>query len=86
MRIISFASQFAMSQVIKEPTYILDNLKSCIDLIFTSQRNRITDSGVDPSLHSNCHHQVVYAKFDLRGFLPSLLFTAIQSTHEAMQN
>ena len=31
-----FASQIAMFQVIKEPTHILDNLKSCIDLVFTS--------------------------------------------------
>ena len=30
------ASQFAMSQVIKKPTHILDNSKSCTDLIFTS--------------------------------------------------
>ena len=62
------ASQFAMSQVIKEPSHILDNFKSCIDLIFTSQPNRITDSGVAPSLHSNCQHQRIYANFDLRVF------------------
>ena len=42
------ASQFAMSQVINEPTHILDNSKSCIDLIFTSQPNMIMDSGVHP--------------------------------------
>ena len=66
------ASQFAMSQVINEPTHILDNSKSCIDLIFTSQPNMIMDSGVHPSLHSNCHHQIVYAKFDLRVFYPPL--------------
>ena len=28
----------------------------------------ITDSGVHPSLHSNCHHQKMYAKFDLKVF------------------
>ena len=33
------ASQFAMSQVINEPTHILDNSKSCIDLIFIWQPN-----------------------------------------------
>ena len=38
------ASQFAMSQVIKEPTHILDNSKSCIDPIFTSQPNMIISS------------------------------------------
>ena len=64
------ASQFAMSQVINEPTHILDNSKSCIDLIFTSQRNKIMDSGVHSSLHSNCHHQIIYAKFDLKVFYP----------------
>ena len=36
-------SQFAMPQVINEPTHILDNSKSCIDLIFTSQSNMIMD-------------------------------------------
>ena len=51
------ASQFAMPQLINEPTHILDNLKSCIDLIFTSQPYMIMDSGVHPWLHSNCHHQ-----------------------------
>ena len=64
------ASQFAMSQVINEPTYILDNSKSCIDLIFTSQPNMIMDCGVHPSLHSNCHHQIIYTKFDLKVFYP----------------
>ena len=64
------ASQFAMSQVITEPTHILDNSKSCIDLIFTSQPNMIMDSGIHPSLHSNCHHQIIYAIFDLKVFYP----------------
>ena len=30
----------------------------------------IMDSGVHPSLHSNCHHQIIYAKFDLKVFYP----------------
>ena len=38
------ASQFAMPQVINEPIHILDNSRSCIDLIFTSQPNMIMDS------------------------------------------
>ena len=63
-------SQFPMSQVIKEPTHILDNSKSCIDLIFTSQPNTIMDPRVHPSLHSNFYHQIIYAKFDLKVFLP----------------
>ena len=64
------AFQFTMSQIIKEPTHILDNSKSCIDLIFISQPNMIMDSGNYLSLHSNCHHEIIYAKFDLKAFYP----------------
>ena len=58
-------SQFGLLQIIKEPTHILNNSRSCIDLIFTSQPNMVIDS-VHASLHANCHHQIIYAKFDLK--------------------
>ena len=32
-------SKFGLSQIIKEPTHILENSSSCIDLIFTTQPN-----------------------------------------------
>ena len=54
-----------MSHVIKKPTYILVNSKFSVDVIFTSQPNIITGSGVRPSLHSNCHHQILYPKFSI---------------------
>ena len=57
-------SQFGLLQMIKEPTHILKNSKSFMDLIFTSQKNMVIDSGVPVCLHLNCHHQVIYAKFD----------------------
>ena len=62
--------QFGLQQIIKEPTHILDNSSSCIDFIFTSQPDLITESGVYPSLHPNCHHQFVYAKFNLQIYYP----------------
>ena len=58
-------AQFGLQQIIKEPTHILNTSSSCIDLIFMTQPNLITDSGVHSSLHSNCHHQIVFAKFNL---------------------
>ena len=64
-------SQFGLLQITKEPTHILDNSRSCIDLIFTSQPNMAIDSGVHASLHSNCHHEVIHAKFVLNIFYPS---------------
>ena len=66
----NITSQFGPQQIIKEPTHILDNSSSCIDLIFTSQPNLITESSVYPSLYPNCHHQLVYAKFNLQIYYP----------------
>ena len=59
----NITSQFGLQLIIKEPTHILDNSSSCIDLIFTSQPSLITELSVYPLLHPNCHHQVVYAVY-----------------------
>ena len=40
----------------------------CIGLIFTLQLNLVMESGIHSSLHSNCHHQAVFAKFNLSIF------------------
>ena len=61
-------SQFSLSQVINEPTHISQNFNSCIDLPFTNQQNFITDAEIHPSFHSNCHHQIIYGKFNLKIF------------------
>ena len=65
IQIDSIASYYGLHQLISEPTHILPNSSSCIDLIFTSQPNLVVQSGVHASLHSNCHHNIIYAKFDL---------------------
>ena len=66
----SITSQFGLHQLINEPTHLLQNSSSCIDLIFTSQPNIVVESGVYPSLHPNCHHQLVFAKFNLKIYYP----------------
>ena len=60
-----FTSQFGLSQIMKEPTHILENSSSCIDLIFTTQPNIVLEFGVHRSLHQNCHHQIIFAKFNM---------------------
>ena len=60
---------FGLQQVIKEPTNILDT-SSCIDLIFTSKPNLIIESGVHSSLHSNCHHQIIFTELNLEVVYP----------------
>ena len=51
--------------LISQPTHLLPQSSSCIDLIFTDQPNLIVDSGVSPSLHSNCYHQITHCKLNL---------------------
>ena len=53
-----------------ETTHILENSSSCIDLIFTLQPNLSVESGTQPSLHPNCHHQIIYAKSNLEVLYP----------------
>ena len=57
------ASQ-GFNEIRNEPTNILNNSSSFIDLIFTSQPNLVIESGVHSSLHANCHHQLTYVKFN----------------------
>ena len=61
--------QFGLQQIVKKPTHIVHNSSLCIDLIFTSQPNLITESGVH-LYFSSCHHQVRYAKFSLQIYYP----------------
>ena len=63
-------SQFGLSQIISEATHILESSSSCIDLIFTMQPNLVVESGVQPSLHLNYHHQTVFAKIYLQIYYP----------------
>ena len=53
-----------LDQLINELIHLLDSSPSYINLIFTSQSNLVVESGTT-SLHPNCHHQSVHAKFDL---------------------
>ena len=71
----SITSQFGLHHVINEPTHILENSSSCIDQIFTSQPNLSIESGTQPSLQPNCHHQIIYGRFNLEVLYP-LLYTS----------
>ena len=63
-------SNYGLHQLIQEPTHILNLSSSCIELIFTFQPNLVMESGVHSSLHPNCHHDVVFVKFNLSILYP----------------
>ena len=69
-KIDAITSKFGLQQLINEPTHLVADSSSCIDLIFTSQPNSVMESGVHSSLHPNCHHQITYAKFNLKIYYP----------------
>ena len=69
-KIDGIASQFGLHQLINEPTHVTRNASSCIDLIFISPPNLVMESGVHSSLHENCHHQITFAKFNLKIYYP----------------
>ena len=63
--------QFGLNQIINEPTHITKNSSTCKDLLFTSETNLVIESSVHSSLYPlspNCHHQIIFTKFDLRIF------------------
>ena len=64
------SSHYNLHQLINTPTHILPNSESCIDLLFTSQPNLVSESGVHASLFPRCHHQIIHAKINLKIYYP----------------
>ena len=60
-RIDGITSQFGLEQLIHEPTHIIRERTSCIDLVFASQPNLVLELAVQSFLYQNCHHQVMFA-------------------------
>ena len=69
-KIEAITSQFGLKQIINEPAHIQGKSESCIDLLFSSQPNLVMSSGIHSSLHQNCHHQIIFAKFNLKVHYP----------------
>ena len=64
-QIDSIASTYGLQQLMLDPTHILPNSSTCIDLIFTDQPNLFVESDIHPYLHTNCHYQITFCKFNL---------------------
>ena len=65
------SSTSGYTQLLNSATRIIGNSSSCIDLIFTQQPNMVIPSGVQASLHNNCHHQITFARIVLITASPS---------------
>ena len=61
----SLTTTYGLHQLISDPTHLLPDSSSCIDLTFTDQPNLAFDSGVHPTLRGNCRHQIIFSRFNL---------------------
>ena len=66
----SLASSSGYEQVIDKPTHVVSNSMSCIDLIFCTNKNIISNHGVDVTIFEKRHHNIIYVKINIRVPLP----------------
>ena len=64
-KLSELCDSYCQNQLIEEPTHILGNSLSCIDLIITDQPNLFVNSGVHSSLYAKGHHQIVFGVVSL---------------------
>ena len=69
-------SQFGIYQMANNSTY----------LIFTSQPSFIVEAGVHPSLHPNSHHQVFFARFNIKLHYPPPYYCQVWHYAERILN
>ena len=63
-------SDLGLHQMISEPTHLMGQSRSCVDLIFTDQPNLLLETVAHPTLHEQCHHQIVYDKLAVNNLAP----------------
>ena len=74
-------------QLISNPTHILPQSSSCIDLIFTDQNDYVIDCGTHSFLRPNCHHQITFSKLNLKIEYPpqDLVWNFKKSNNDAIK-
>ena len=60
----TYTATAVSSQLINKSTHYVTDSSSCIDLIFTSNMNLVTDFGVDPTLYKSCRHHLIFGKIN----------------------
>ena len=65
-----FTRDLGFHQLISEPTHIMDDSKSCNDVIFTDQPYLVFETGVHPSLHAQCQNHIIYGEGSIRNITP----------------
>ena len=52
--------------MIVNPIHALNNSMSCMDLLFCTNQNAVSNYGADVSIFDKCHHNVIFGKINIR--------------------
>ena len=58
------------SQLINEPTHIINKTSSYIDLIFSSDLNVTRNCGIEKTIYEKCHNDIIYGTLNFNVPLP----------------
>ena len=56
--------------MINKPTHFINELSSCIDLIFSSNTSFVKNCGSELSVYETCHHNIIYGSLNFDIPLP----------------
>ena len=56
--------------MIDKPIHVVNNSISCIDLLFRTNQNTISNYGVDVSIFDKCQHNIIIGKININVTLP----------------
>ena len=61
----TFRTTSGCTQMIGLPTHIMNDKWSCIDLLFTTNSKLLCDVGVEQTIYSKCHRNIIYGSLNL---------------------
>ena len=68
------------AQAIDKPTHAVNNSTSCTDLIYCTNKNIISNHGVDVTIFKKSRHNIVYGKTNFRVPLPPVYIRQVWSS------
>ena len=79
-------SSAGYTQIIDKPTHVVNNSMSCIDLIFCTNKNIISNHGVNVTIFRKCHHNIIYGKISIRYLSPGYICEAWDYSKSNIEN
>ena len=61
----TFPTTSGYTQMIGQPTHIVNETSSCIDLLFTTTSKLLSDVGVEQTIYNKHHPNIIYGSLNL---------------------